>query len=364
MRAGRAIFGARLALLLFAAAAAAQQPAGDKIRGFDLETLALATAKATAFSTQYGTAQGAESFDGWLRQQGLSLTDYDQAYDLFLKRFEEDRTGRLEESYFAALDRFAPLAGQPAAPAERTAAELMAGDASPQIDAAYLANAWPAAQGAPTGPADVALQAQRIGQLLADNEARTQATLRTLQDASSRQIAEKMAGLRPGTLPPADDGKAPVARPRPAPLQPGSLEALHSALQSADAETRRGAARGFAFECDGLALSAREGDPRAPFCQGEVLRDVWLPAVWEILDAAPQEELRRVAPLLPYLESFGFAEPSRLALEALRERLQDAELAAATELAAAASAPEKILLGARRSTLREVLAAVEKSLGL
>jgi hypothetical protein len=362
----------KLALLFFALAASAeaQQQAGEKIRGFDLDTLALATAKATAFSTQYGIAQGAESFDAWLRQQGLSLADYDQAYSVFLKRFEEDGSGRLEESYFAALDRYAPGAERPA-PQESAAAELAAGNQGSQIDAAYRADAWATVEATASGQTDATAQARRIDQLLADSQSRASTSFLATQDASAKKFAEAMASLRPGTLPPGLGPNLAVpagtaSRPQPAPLKPGSLEAQHAALQSADAETRRAAARPFAFECDGLALVApagREADPRSRYCHGAILRDLWLPVAWEILDAAPEQELHRVAPLLPYLETFGFAEPSRLALEALHGRLKDAERAAAAELAAALSAPERILLGARCSTLREILAAVEKSLG-
>ncbi len=102
-----------LALGLLAGLAGAQQEAADKVHGFDLDTLAKATAQATAFSSQYGTAQGHASFDQWLRQQDLSLADYDAAYSAFLERFAKDPTGRLEQSYFAALDLYTPAKSGP-----------------------------------------------------------------------------------------------------------------------------------------------------------------------------------------------------------------------------------------------------------
>ncbi len=93
-----------------------------------------------------------------------------------------------------------------------------------------------------------------------------------------------------------------------------------------------------------------------------MLSELWLQVAWEIFDAAPQAELHRVAGLLVYLKIFGFETESRLPLGSLRERLAAAENEAATRLAEAGSAPERILLQARSTDLREVLAAVDGAL--
>lgn len=362
--------GPLVLLLLLPAAVWAQGAAADKIRGFDLDTLARATAQATAFSTQYGTAQGQTSFDGWLRQQGLSLADYDVAYDTFLKRFEKDPSGRLEESYFAALDRYTPGERQPDLGDQATTAGVARENEGAQVEAAYGADAWRAVDDALPGQADAASQLALIDQLMADSQARASTTFLDMQEAAAQKHAAQFESLRKGRLPSAVAERAPADSPPEAPAEapaPGSVEALHAALLSPLTESRRQAARPFAWECDGLALvpaAERESDPRHASCQPMALRGLWLPVAKEIFDAAPQEELHRVAPLLDYLRAFDLEVAARPSLEALRQRLRHAEAEAVAGLAEGPAEPEKILLKKRTAELGETLAAVERALGL
>lgn len=369
-----------LLLALFAPAAAKAAPEGtaEKVRGFDLDKLAMATAQATAFSTQYGSDRGQETFDHWLRQQGLSLADYEAAYDNFLVRFEKDPSGRLEESYFAALDRYTP-GEQRAEPGDAAIAGLAREDEGGRIDSAFRADAWKAVDQALPGETDAASQLAMIDQLLADSQARASSGFLAMQDVAAEKYSAQFESLRkgrlPGTLPgspsapsspspsaQADGGELPAPPP-----PPGSAAALHLTLQSPDPATRRGAARAFAWECDGLALvpaADRERDERAKLCASTVLRTLWLPVAREIFDAAPAEELHRVASLLDYLRPFQLENEARAGLEGLRERLRQSELETTGALAEDRPEIEKILLKKRSGELREALAAVERALGL
>lgn len=355
-------------LLLMAAAAAAQEGAGEKVRGFDLDKLALATAKATAFSTQYGSAEGEASFDGWLREQGLSLADYDAAYNTFLERFERDPSGRLEESYFAALDRYTPGERRPEL-GDPARDGLAREDEGTQIDAAYAADAWSAIDEALPGQTDAATQLAMIDKLLADSQARASSGFLAMQEAAAQKYAAQFESFRKGQLPGSGDAAEPAAAPPPAAPtpEPGSIGALHTALLSPLAEKRRAAARAYAWECDSLALvpaAERDQDPRAPLCAPVALYSLWLPVAKEIFEAAPQAELHRVAPLLDYLRGFDLEADARQGLEALRRRLRQAELEAVAELAEERSEPERILLKKRGAELRDALAAVERALRL
>jgi len=360
-----------LALLLLAASVAADEPARearDKVRGFDLESLALATAKATAFSTEYGTGEGSANFEIWLRGRGLSLADYDVAYETFLARFAADPSGRLEESYFAALDRYTPGERRPELKGQ-TAGELDGASERGQVDAAYRADAWAAVDAAaPAGQPESGDQRGRINQMLADSQALASSGYLALQEAGARQHAAQFDKLRKGSLP---AGEAEAPEPAPAapvvpPAEPSSIAALHQALLSPLAESRRGAARAFAWECDQLALmppAERSRDQRAETCSEVELRAVWLPVALEIFDAAPQAELHRVAALLDYLRAFDLEADARPRLEALRQRLVPAELEATARLAEARSAPEGILQRKRSAELGAALDAVERALG-
>lgn len=355
-------------LILMLALPGQAEAQGEKVRGFDLETLAKATAQATAFSTEYGSAQGEANFDQWLRQQGLSLADYDAAYSAFLERFASDPSGRLEESYFKALDLYTPGERRPDLK-DQAAPEVAREDRRGEVDAALAADAWSQVDASPPGR-EAALQQQHFTQLLAESQSRASSAYLALDQTVAQRYAQQIAGLRAGDLPvaPPAAGSGPKAPPPPPPPPPdaaGALGALHAALSSPQAEARHAAARPFAWECDRLALSpaaARQQDPRATLCASLVLRDLWLPVAWEIFDAAPAEELDRVAGLLPYLEAFGFSGESRLSLESVRERLREEESAATARLAAAQRPAERILLQSRCADLRETLAAVEAAL--
>lgn len=378
-----------VALLSFAVASLLASPAlarmpgapatsafpAEKVRGFDLEALARATAKSTAFSTEYGTAQGAVNFEVWLHQQGFSLADYDAAYSAFLDRFSQDKSGGLEQSYFKALDLY--TAGEQPAPLEENRAlpELARESRRSEVDAAFTADAWQSVeQVSVLGQA--ADQQEKFGQILAESQARASAAFLALEESTAQKYGPQFASLRAGQLPGggtdsaslAEDRSAAPAPPVPPPAGEGAIAALYAALRSNRPDERRAAARPFAWECDHLAAapaSAAEGepeDPRQARCGSLVLRDLWLPVVWEIFDAAPEAELDRVAPLLPYLAAFDFAGESRLSLESLRDRLREEETAAIARLAAAERPAEKIFLRARCGGLRSTLSAVEAAL--
>ncbi len=349
----------------------APNPAGDKIHGFDLDTLALATAKSTAFSTQYGAARWESSFDSWLRGRGLSLADYEAAYKGYLKRFDDDASGRLEGDYFSALDRYTSGEQDPDLD-DRAAPGLAAEDSSERFNEAYRADAWSNLGSNVDAQADAATQIKRIDRMMAEAQAQTNPAILAMQDATVQKYAAQLEQFRKGTfpgLPPesAFESQSEAELPRPEPLEPAepsTIGTLHAELLSPLAATRHAAARPFAWECDALGLVAaaeRAADPRSIYCQPEKLRSEWLPVAIETLEVAPQAELHFVELLLPYLKLMGFATESRPVIAALRQRLQDA-LPGSEARIALAGGPEKILLRARDRDLRSALAATEKAL--
>ena len=365
----------------------------DKIYGFDLDTLAYATAKATAFSTQYGSAQGEANFELWLRQQGLDRVGYDAAYDTFLKHFEADPTGSLEESYFAALDRYAPNAKPPDLQ-DQAGPELARQSGQQRVDAAYGASAWPSASGQAPGGNQADSQLRTIDELLAESQARTSSAYLALQEATAKQNAAQFERFRKGNLPvseeepasPPPEEKAPAAQPEqkapasPRPPQPAA-SAITAALSSASPEAiaplaaaldrgteaeRRAAARPFAWWCDLFTLvppAQRDSDPRTPYCHPAAVRQLWLPAALDILAAAPEKDLHLVPGLLDYFKLLGFAAESKAALASLLERLEAAENAAAQRLGSAKTPVETILEQSRLRDLKEAKEQVQKALG-
>lgn len=344
-----------------------KQAQDERIHGFDIETLAKATVQATAFSSEYGLAQGENSFELWLRSQGLSLRDYDAAYNAYLGRFAEDKG--LEQSFFAALDRYAPLpAEMPRNQTEETLREL---DSQGTIDQAYRGSGPTGTETTDSRAADsfdAVSQREQIYEILASSQSLANPSVLAEDEVLAKKYSEQLASLRGGTLPAATDDEplVPLAETL-TPAEPDTLAKLDAALASAHAATRQMAARPFAWECDSLSLlkpRARAQDPRMSFCQPSALRYQWLPVALEIFDQAPEEKLELVAGILDYLEPFGFETESRQALEALAGRLKGTISNVESRLGKleSLSVPERILLDKRLRELRSTLAAVERSL--
>lgn len=348
------------------AAPAAEAPSADeRIHGFDIETLAKATVQVTAFSTEYGLAQGEKSFELWLRSQGLSLREYDAAYEAFQKRFANNSS--LEQSFFAALDRFAPPAPPPPNPAEQA---LTAFDSRGRIEEVYYGSAQSGSDSLSptTGEGlDPSLKPEQIYDILAASQSMANTTVLAEQEVLAEKYGEQLAALRRGSLPPAqEEPLVPLAEPLP-PAEPETLMKLDADLASAHAATRQAAARPFAWECDSLSVlkaEARAEDPRSIFCQPAALRFQWLPVALEIFDRAPEDNLDLVAGLLDYLKPFGFLAESREALEALRRRLDATIQAAETRLGKneGVGVAEQILLKKRLRDLKTTLEAVDRTL--
>ena len=354
-------------LLAQESAGPAPKPASDeRIHGFDVETLAKATVQATAFSSEYGLAQGEKSFELWLRSQGLSLREYDAAYEAYLKHFANNKS--LEQSFFAALDRYAP---EPATkPQNQTEAGLQALDARGTIDQAYRGSGQVGSESsgsAAMDELDPESQREQVFAILAASQSLANTSVLAEQEVVAQKYGEQLANLRRGTLPKAEDEPyVPLAEPLP-PAEPETLAKLDAALASAHAPTRQAAARPFAWECDSLSLlkaEEREQDPRTLFCQPAALRLQWLPVALEIFDQAPEDRLELVAGVLDYLKPFGFEAESQQALEALARRLKSAITSAESRLAKPQTlgTPEQILLKKRLRDLKSTLEAIERAL--